>query len=653
MTNTRIICLYPDSTQTVLFDTDIRSTHWLTKATLSLSEDAAGKFVFTFLPQHTVARNVRLMGSEIQVMINRRVIFSGRPITVDEDMDRRTTVTCEGNLNWALDVPDLFTNPITLIYDYYVYNQSGGPSTLARLLFTAETVEEVPKNGGAAETKYTGVYTHTWAAGEVHKTFGSADEGEEFEFMYMLPHLVKITSNVEGEPDVTTIETDGSGNMVYDGLITEKTTCERYLDTYDTWWEYIGNPGLHSDALSGRTANGSANVFTGPFTVEPGAAGFILLRCPEHANAKLNEIYVHMRVRKRKKLPVSDMFYLMFPRFTDSNTTNYNGYCSPHRKLYGGNCDIEGELAYEPAFGASCLDTLREWQKSFGGYVYTRLAPYNGFYEWTVNYTKEPGEEDEGAAFELGDNIIDISVKENAENVVTEIRGVGKDDRTGEEFTLEMNTVAADFYGYYSQGMFYTDPDCTKMAYLSDGATYYDIFTGTLYAFTELSFVETSASGSAEFDEFLNASTDAEGVTLMDYDANKFPVTGAGSYRTSGFVRSAEYAGAHGQILAVRRYDIKHLAGNKAAMRRILYGKIVEDLQASVKEAESVSVTTIDPRLLGVSDTDIHVGNSYRVKSRPHGIDRYMELSGMELDLLFPQNSKLTFGEKRPLISEK
>lgn len=576
MIKTKIVCVDFAGTQTVLFDSDRQDTHWFTKAVFSPAENAAGKFVFTLLPQHPSAQRVQLMGSDIQISMGSRIIFSGRPITVEEDIYRCKTVTCEGNLNWALDVPDLFTRPWSMQHDYYVAVKNGEIYSYVSLEFTAETTVE------DGETKYTGLYDHTWHPGEYMNTFDGENEGQKFEFLYRLPRLKKNTVT-----DTWAIELDGE-NVVYDDEISVTAVCERALigsGLDGWWWDYIGNPELAGVTRS-DTVNGSVPLATAPFGGVEGLSTHMVLRCPEHANAGIPSMTVMMMVRGAAKQSISDMFYLMFPKYEDLPAHNYNNFCSPQRRLYGGDCDIVGELVYEHAVGTTCLDTLREWQKTYGGYLYTRREDL-GY--WSINYTNEPGEEDSGAVFELGDNILDITYKVNAENVVTKILGIGKDDQTGEEVSLLMSDE--------------------------------------------------------EFRAFVTATTEAKDVTLIPYNDNDFPLVIA-----TGIVSSNDYS-IYGQIIAAREYGIKHLADNKAAMRRILYGKVVEDLKATSAESEMLSITAIDPRILDKTTNDIRVGNSYLVKSKPHRINQFMRLTSMEMDLLSQQNTKLTFGETRPLAS--
>lgn len=59
---------------------------------------------------------------------------------------------------------------------------------------------------------------------------------------------------------------------------------------------------------------------------------------------------------------------------------------------------------------------------------------------------------------------------------------------------------------------------------------------------------------------------------------------------------------------------------------------------------ETLTIKAVDLYLASESETPFQLGDMVTVKSTPHGIDQYVELSAIKLDLLNPANDTLTFG---------
>ena len=136
---------------------------------------------------------------------------------------------------------------------------------------------------------------------------------------------------------------------------------------------------------------------------------------------------VELAIYKRKPLSYIQMFELLF------GENGYNSLADDNRKIYAGNCDIQGSTIYDAAFEASCLDTLQAWQKSAGGYIYTS---YDSTAEhWLINYTVSAGGISDGPV-EFGVNLLDVSTSQNVGDIFTSVRPVGVDADTDAEFSL-------------------------------------------------------------------------------------------------------------------------------------------------------------------------------------------------------------------------
>ena len=93
----------------------------------------------------------------------------------------------------------------------------------------------------------------------------------------------------------------------------------------------------------------------------------------------------------------------------------------------------------------------------------------------------------------------------------------------------------------------------------------------------------------------------------------------------------------YGRIVKTVEYDDVTLPEN--LLRK---GQEVLDRQKLL--IYSITITAIDLHLLDVDIERCKVGDNIRVVSEPHGIDDYMVIQKVYMDLLHPENSKLTLG---------
>ena len=103
------------------------------------------------------------------------------------------------------------------------------------------------------------------------------------------------------------------------------------------------------------------------------------------------------------------------------------------------------------------------------------------------------------------------------------------------------------------------------------------------------------------------------------------------------YLEDSEAIAKYGRIVKVVEYDDVTLPEN-------LLRKGQEVLNSQKLLITSVTITAIDLHLLSVDIERCKVGDSIRVVSEPHGIDEYMMIRKLSLDLLHPENSKLTLG---------
>lgn len=101
-----------------------------------------------------------------------------------------------------------------------------------------------------------------------------------------------------------------------------------------------------------------------------------------------------------------------------------------------------------------------------------------------------------------------------------------------------------------------------------------------------------------------------------------------------------------GKIWKVQEWDDVTVADN-------LLTKGNAFLQSGIEMAVSLTMKAIDLHLIDVDTERIGLGDSVRVISLPHGLDKYFSCSKIELNLIEPDKSEYTFGVSFIALTEK
>lgn len=109
-----------------------------------------------------------------------------------------------------------------------------------------------------------------------------------------------------------------------------------------------------------------------------------------------------------------------------------------------------------------------------------------------------------------------------------------------------------------------------------------------------------------------------------------------------------------GLIVQYREYDISGLnVGEvRAAWREEVYNKAVAELSRMQAESVSFDISVVDPRLLHITWDAPELGNKYPVDIPLFGPVRYVPLVRDYIDMIQPSRSKLTFGDNKTLLSD-
>ena len=105
---------------------------------------------------------------------------------------------------------------------------------------------------------------------------------------------------------------------------------------------------------------------------------------------------------------------------------------------------------------------------------------------------------------------------------------------------------------------------------------------------------------------------------------------------------------------AVGRYGwIEATASSDASTQDGLAEAALAALRSSAAPTTTIEVKAIDRHLATGDGRPLVPGQLVRVRSRPHGIDRYMLVSGMDIDCDDPENSTYTLGTVRSSLTRR
>lgn len=145
-----------------------------------------GQYEFTLLPQHPAYDFVRLGLTTIYIEDNGREVFRGRAVRSKKDRYGRKTVTCENDLKFLIDVPDIFSKPTAsgVVYKYGDAVKTEGGDKVDR----QEHINLQRKYAGQ------GVYSSGGASRPDYATITT-------ELFVQLPKRIHFNSHADGDPD--------------------------------------------------------------------------------------------------------------------------------------------------------------------------------------------------------------------------------------------------------------------------------------------------------------------------------------------------------------------------------------------------------------------------------------------------------------------
>ena len=656
----------------------------LTEASLTEALDEAGDLAFKMPPDHPLYKSVGLMSDRIDVHEiydgSDAVIFMGRAVRINDEKDLQRSVSVEGCLNWLADVPDTFTNVTESTDADRIHYKLGDSANLKQIEFTGTTDDRV--------------LTHEW----------TEDDGLE------ALHVHEFDSEFW-------VEFEDKDGHVKEYRLPMEELYEWSDDETPVWKRvgYLGCADLQNEDYSNEKDSPGASA---PFyidnqrivirmeaekTEEPAGEGEE--EEEEESSEPVSELR-SIRIHRLDPVPVSQLLAMMLP---SDDKAGYRSQASKSRWIWlYDDCDVQGELIYKPEQGCSCLDTLRAWQKRFGGYLSVTYGKWKdqdtGKEEWRpyLHYRKDAGEKHEHATdvpIEYGLNVMEVSVKRSGENIVTAIKGTGTTDTDGKEYTLAFNdkegenpptngdsaeTIIAYYRQYGQKPPIEDDP----LHYNLEGGYVVKFETRAAYGYIrqEKKYTLPVNNYRAVTPEELNAGNvvpkdlewfirtivnDCPVYTLTNdltpqqgaeyyVDARYERVTVPNTNPNPAAYRWYERENPNGNIL---RYNYKLTAdlepdAGKAyfadANYRRLYEMIKADLDEAAEGIETATIIAIDPRLLGVNALRPKIGDSYPANVTNYGVNgtSYV-LTENRIDFVSPGRGRMTLGREKDLLSKQ
>lgn len=279
----------------------------VSEASLDRAINKAGGLTVKLLRSNPFYSSITLMRTVMEVWDEGSLRWKGRIIKISPNQDGSKTVEVEGNLNYLMDIPDVFTNPPEIAKHYKL----GSEVAYKNLSFT-ETAEG------------SGLFFHAWTA------------ADDFEWIYTYERGAVIYVQIKKGDDVNTYDlTDYEGHIGNVSIIDDTYVAEKD-DPGSSVDFYINNDGMY-------TSDGDN----------------LLVKIWRRDKMSINQMF---------RLMFDENAHGVYNDYAWVSSVTVPGI---DRRLYAGTCDIVGSMIYDPAPETTCLDTLRAWQEIYGGYIYT------------------------------------------------------------------------------------------------------------------------------------------------------------------------------------------------------------------------------------------------------------------------------------------
>lgn len=560
-----------------------------------------GSYTFTIVPGHPAYASIFLKRSVVYVEDDGKIVFRGDVIKIDTDKYGVKKVTCQNDLKWLVDVPDVFSKMVPAETKYNIGSAAG-----VVYLWFKDIPLPVQPGQEQQYHEYDGhkVYQHfernpyisvknIWSdygfrkedIGKIYNVTIQNDAGSTRSYEIPLnvtyhkrknapnnPLIVLFLGNLNMAP--TPPGRDPATMQLYDfdpstvdlgGLEATETTAgaaEEQIAFEDMDFcivHYIDT--LKKDKITGGEVNYGGRNVSHVYTIQAP---------PEVPDPHNDRIAVSCSTTSYTT--VKSMVNSVFSEYGEA-LTGYNACVAQNRRIYRGDIQVDGELEYSSV--DTCYSNVSKWLDVTGGYASVRYVGDVAY----LDLLPDSGVRDDSFSVALGENVSDYSKSEDVLNLVTGIYPtstvtVTRDgEEIEEEYTLKGKTIRAQ-----------------------------------------------AQNPNFEFDSDL------------------------------GMVFHKLARRTYGTVIQKAEYDLTRVIQSQWAQH--LYDKSCDDIRTMLEAFVSFSIDAHDPRLLGKTGQAPVLGNYYSVDIPLWGEPTYMPLTKITQNHVKASSDKLTFGDERATLSD-
>lgn len=299
--------------------------------------------------------------------------------------------------------------------------------------------------------------------------------------------------------------------------------------------------------------------------------------------------------------------------------------------------------------------------ETHGGYIRPRLVDGKRYIDLVKSYGMQNSQ-----TIEFGKNILDISEYITAENVFTVLIPLGAlPERSSSSGGIVMTPTCPDCHKTMSleSDVIEAPSTITKAHEWGEGGT------GCAYAMLKLDTVASSGDNwvyvcencgyryqvkKEKTDYWTYKCPDCETTVTRPKDSAGDSTTTEEPKRLTiesvnngkDYIEDDAGIALFGRIVKVHEWDDVTLPENLLNKARAL-------LDASIEMAVTLTMNAVDLHLVDANVERLKLGDSVRVISRPHSIDRDFTCSRIVLDMANPDNCEYTFGSKYTTMTEQ
>lgn len=581
-----------------------------------------GGYDFTITHLHPAYDEIKLRKTIVTITDDGQIVFRGDVTRIKTDKIMNKSVSCQPDIQWLADVPDVFSKIVPNETTYYIGYADGVQSLPFWRVDAHNSYVGVSDTYGSYERNSYITLDKIWAdygfrPKMVGKQFAVKFNGEtEAREITMRRFYVTRANNVNYPISVLYI---GNAGLLYNTFLMSDATQTTVI-AYDLAQRQVPTdvPGnLSFPSLSEiRTAEGAdAGILSSldycivhyydPLLDEVTAVhqGEAMGRGRNYSKVytTVTTTPIPVECSRTTRTTVKNMVVANFNLFGNDNK-GYNLFCDERRRIYRGDIEISGELDHSGV--DTVYSNISAWLDATDGYARIRR-------EWaTVDHVRTL------VAYldlvkESGDIAYDYSVK-FAEN-------------------LADYGSTQDVTGLYT-GIF------VKGTYSSDDR-------------------ELTLADSDYEDEPQTVTQDAHYVLDGPKGVVNYNLVLPDDAEDYSWLVDDPAIGDYGKIIMYKEYPLDSVpAGTE---RQYLYDKAVYDLREALKSYLSFDISAVDNRLLKIDGAGRPVvGNYYAVLlpildgGNMRMMLNYRQLTKITTDHIKPSASKLTFGDRKNILSD-